>query len=300
MRKCEIILEDNVLLVNVAYKFWSTEMKITNNLSSKDKMMWFFLVTGILFFMANYYYVDLEETTYSTLNFLRAIISGKPTDFYSTCYPINQGSLLGKPIIGGVYSVVLYVIFSLWEWPLLIYEYATGNSFFYSFAMVSYSKGILLLFFGLSIWAMYRLIIRVFGNEIQDINNYLFLYASCPLCLYAILVTTTYDIISVFFTIFALYYYLENDKKYLIFFSLAIACKIFAIWIFIPLLLLREKRIWKIIIYFCAGISLLILPDFLLKVICIVSNGGGDYQSYRQIHLLFVFLLIIYFTIRQQ
>ena len=66
---------------------------------------------------------------------------------------------------------------------------------------------------------------------------------------------SAYDIVALYFAIIGLdYYFKGNTKKFTICFMFAIPLKFFALLIFIPLVLLREKRILKIAGYVFASI----------------------------------------------
>lgn len=89
----------------------------------------------------------------------------------------------------------------------------------------------------------------------------------------AVVIICGYDTISLFFTLCGIDAYLQKkDKKIILYFSCAIACKMFALWIFIPLLMLRYKNVWKVAAGFLGGVGLMIIPKsyFLL---CQYING---------------------------
>lgn len=74
------------------------------------------------------------------------------------------------------------------------------------------------------------------------------------------------DMITVFLMLWGIREYLNSDQitwKFLLIFSFAAAMKIFALFVFIPLVLLKEKRILYVIVDMIAGvicIALCLLP----------------------------------------
>jgi hypothetical protein len=69
------------------------------------------------------------------------------------------------------------------------------------------------------------------------------IFATSPLVIFSVFIFSGYDVISMFFTLLGLYYYLKHDiKRFILFFAIAISCKYFAAILFFPLILMVEKR----------------------------------------------------------
>ncbi|MBO4389655.1 MAG: hypothetical protein J5825_02195, partial [Lachnospiraceae bacterium] len=71
-----------------------------------------------------------------------------------------------------------------------------------------------------------------------------------PLALYSQFIFCQYDIFTVFFVLLGIYFYLKGDLlKFALLFGFAITFKYFALAIFVPMLLLKEKNPLKILLY---------------------------------------------------
>ena len=74
------------------------------------------------------------------------------------------------------------------------------------------------------------------------------------------------EIYVVFFSMLGILYWLKKDnKKFILCFALAIPIKMFALMIFFPLILIREKRIWKVIVNLLSGCSIWIILKLLFQ-----------------------------------
>ena len=106
--------------------------------------------------------------------------------------------------------------------------------------------------------------------EGKRIKWIVFLYLSSGFVMSSLFVMTQYDIIMIFFLLIGIYMYLKDNMKYFtLFFSLAISFKLFAFMFFIPLLLLKNKKILSLILYFLASISVTLL----FKIPFLFDNG---------------------------
>jgi Gpi18-like mannosyltransferase len=94
------------------------------------------------------------------------------------------------------------------------------------------------------------LIAKSISGQSQKSKYIAIIFATSPIAIFAAFIFGQYDIIGVFFTMVGLYFYSRHDYfRFSLFFSLAISLKMFPLVIFIPLLLLVEKRIVHIIKY---------------------------------------------------
>lgn len=77
-----------------------------------------------------------------------------------------------------------------------------------------------------------------------------------------------------------LYFYLKDEKKkFITFFAIAVVCRMFALWVYIPLVLLKEKRIRKILLYGVGLISLVIIPKLLMILMDITGPTGNAAEN---------------------
>lgn len=90
-------------------------------------------------------------------------------------------------------------------------------------------------------------------------NLMLYFYISSSLLTTVIFITAQYDILSLVLQLLGVYAFIKGeDKRFVIWFGIAICFKFFALVIFIPLMLLRYKKLWQWIKCFAAVIAVLL------------------------------------------
>lgn len=102
-----------------------------------------------------------------------------------------------------------------------------------------------------------------FNNEKSKLSSFMFM--TSPFTMLPVFIISQVEIIMIFFTLLGILYYLNNNKKYLLWFAIAIPLKLFPFFILIPLVLLKEKHIKKIIIYIIIPILPYIISSIIFK-----------------------------------
>lgn len=224
-------------------------------LIKKHRLFTFYLIltTIILFLFLSFIYPDILITTKHSVNLLQVIFNGHPMDFYS----INYGFKIDDSITNfntASYELPIYVIFAIWNIPLWLMQHFFRISITESFLSLIWLKSILIIFFFLCL-SMIRKICVEINIDKKYIPWVLFFVVSSPLWLMPLFIMDQYDIIPLLFILLGILNYIKDDKKlFLLFFSIAIPLKMFAIFIFIPLILLQNKKILKIIQYGLIGL----------------------------------------------
>lgn len=240
-------------------KFWNKKEK-NENMRKPVKREWMIVIACVLILSCCYLYTDLPFSTAAGLRVWNCIEDGELSLFYWSNYPGVEGSALPDGSSGGAYDFLIYVIFAIYSFPLWIWEKITGLSFIQSVPARVYMKGILWLFSGISAYLLYKIAVYC---EVKKENAIWapILFLSSGIFFAAEVTIGGYDIISVAFSLMGIYAYLKkNDKWFLVSFAVAIATKLFAFWLFIPLLLLREKKIWKLMVKVLLSISSIAIP----------------------------------------
>jgi len=210
----------------------------------------YFLIIAVCFF--SYIQLDIGHTTYSSYAFL----DGHILDFYD----FNK-----KTLGGNDYLPSIYIIFAIWNIPIYLLGLATTPEYrpfieYISPFEIFWSK----LLIGLLFLATIKVISHI-SKIIDDGKSNLLkndaglLLATAPIAIFAVFIFSQYDITGLLFSIIGIYYLFRKDNiKFALFFSFAISFKYFALVIFIPLLLLSEKRIIRIIGYTLIALSVTI------------------------------------------
>jgi len=236
------------------------EKKQGRDMRKPLKVEWIILLGAIIAFSCLYLYNDLAFSSAGGLRVWNCIAEGKLSLFYWSNYPGVEGSVLPDGSAGGSYDFLIYSIFAVYNFPLWIWEKITGLSFLSFYPTRLYLKGIIWLFSGFSALLIYKIAVLC-GSRKENAIWGPVLFLTSSLFYTAEITIGGYDIISVTFSLLGIYGFLKkNDKCFLTSFAVAIATKLFAFWLFIPLLLLREKKIWKLAVKTLLALSAIIIP----------------------------------------
>ena len=248
--------------------------KLSNKLSNSgidvSQLILYFLAMIPCFLC--YYFQDMGFTTRHGINVWEALFSGRILNYYSlNMAPFIYPDTMTCP---AHYPFPIYMVFAVWDFPLYIYEHVTKTNFLDNVLCILYSKLILFVFFIIAVKAFKR-ICEFFAFDKKKTNCCLFFWVTSSLFIEPFFVVAQYDIFSIAFTLWGIYYYLKNDnKKFILFFAIAVSFKYFALFAFIPLLLYREKNILKIIAYsFIAVIPTLFFRALFFKDMAGISQA---------------------------
>lgn len=229
--------------------------------TSKSKIMAIvlLLLTGISF-----YYCDINSNIRQGINVWEALFSGQFFHYYS----INLKSLEnGEMIHPANYDMIMNILMGIWQLPLYILEkILTTNIQNYTLA---------------KIWGeLYPIIAIVYSGKIlkeialeismsdEQAENAAFMFLTGAYVFTAAGVIGQADTIGVVFILLALKNLIkDNQKKFLLFFIIAAQCKFFALFIFIPIILLKEKNLIKIALQTVSPLVVSFLIDLPFKMI---------------------------------
>jgi hypothetical protein len=239
-----------------------------NRLKDTSKPFWFdWAFLGVLFVSAFLLFSqagDITITLRHSNDLIDFTLNGKFFNFY--------GEVLHKALTGGYgfpaytqaafYNILIYITFALWLLPLKVFCHIF-NLVASDFVLSMYGKLFVLILVLLSAYIIYKLGKKIGLNENK--SKWLgFIYLSSPMLIFGSILFGQYDIFSSILTLLALLFFFDKKfYKFCLIMSLAICFKIFAILIFIPLILLVEKRIIHIIKYGLLGMAFYILTRFI-------------------------------------
>ncbi len=202
------------------------------------------------------YYSDITTTYEHGLELLESIFNNNFLGFYDYA-AIN--SISGDKAL---YELPLYIIFAIWGLPVYILNKVFGCSIF--------CVGVKLWFKLLPASCVF-ICTNVFGKiaNVLELNEertkwLQITFLSSLFVIIPVFQIAQYDSICLVFILLGVLFYLRSKYKYfLIFFAIASPLKLFAVLLFIPLVLLKEKRIVYILRDFMIGIS----GELLYKII---------------------------------
>lgn len=228
---------------------------------------WIIVILIIIFCFFSFNHGDLLITSTHGKDLVECILTG---DFFSF-YDYTQSTAM--------YSIILYWVFAMWSIPVVIVYKMLGISLWgvveynaIPFPVLMWYKLLPTVFYFGIAYILYKILVELNGDK-QAAKLGAFLFISSPLAIFSQFIFGQYDSIGLFFTILALYMYIR--KKYIGFsicISVAITFKLFALFVFIPLVLLFEKRFWHILKHMGIGMSLYIITSLLF----INSQGYKD------------------------
>lgn len=184
-------------------------------------------------------YGDVKATFEHSFNFLDAVFAGRPQDFYQIAI---ENSTFGHP---AVYDVPIYAVFGVWNLPTyLLYRF--GDFDYLNSTPAQLWLKLMMVVFALVATRLVMAIAKVIGVSAQRSKWVGFYFLSSMALFVPVFVIVQYDIISITFMLAGLLAYLKGrTRSFLLWFLLAITFKLFALFIFIPLVLLREKRLLR-------------------------------------------------------
>lgn len=234
-----------------------------------NKLDWIILFFAMALIYCSYTYYDIVVTTRHSMNFWTLIFQGRPLDFYSYNMNVGSGNIFYYAPTAAIYDFSIYLVFAIFDLPLWILENFAKIDVMNNFACLLWMKVPLII----GIWVSAKLVGKIYKLHCKDKVIYfwlIFTYLSSLLLFSSVLQVSQYDIISLCFILAGVFYYLKNDyKKFLMYFALAVSFKYFAIFVFLPLIVMKNKLIWKIVRDIIIGSSISIF----WKVIFLFGNN---------------------------
>lgn len=228
-----------------------------------EKTDWILLLVMSVFIFVTMFYGDLKIIYHHSLTFLDTLFHLDMPNFYA--------NTLANPCFGfgAVYYWMVYAVIAVWNLPIWILTRFLHVEE-YAVPCLMWSKLQMIFFFLLTLWMMEK-ILKDFGFGKEKYRFTQFMFASSLLVVLPTVAIAQIDMITVFLMLWGIREYLNSDKitwKFLLIFSFAAAMKIFALFVFIPLVLLREKRILYVIGDMIAGV--------LCIVFCLLPYAGRE------------------------
>ena len=209
---------------------------------------WALLGVILLGAYAFFLYADVRVTFEHSFNFLDSVFQGRVGDFYQIAI---EHTSTGHP---AVYDIPLYLLFGLWNLPTYIIYRITGFHYLLSTPAQLWLKTMMVLAALLAAKVLVD-IARDLGVGRQRSKWVAFFFLSSMTLFVPVFVIVQYDIIMIVFILLGLRAYLRGRLgRFLLWFAIANTLKLFALFIFVPLLLLREKRLRVVALQVVVGL----------------------------------------------
>lgn len=227
---------------------------------------------------ASYIFPDILVTTRNGMVMWDAIFSGKFRSFYLMNENVTICNNYGTNG-SAVYDFPIYLVFAIWNLPLWIYEKITGCFALDRYVGLMWAKSITIPFM-IGIFVFVNKICKLVCDNQEREDNKLLIFMSSVYFVVPILVMGQYDAIGLFLLLLSIYHYIQNNEiKFVIFSAIAATFKMFALFVFVPLVLLKSKKMKDIMLKLFGGTSLLLLCKILQKTFFYESVVASEYKS---------------------
>ena len=251
----------------------------------------YFMCAIFCFFMF-YFDWDVRQTASSSYGLLLGHIS----DFYDYCWDIEG---LGH---GTIYEIVIYIIFAIWNLPVFIAGFRPDGANMGVFVALWNKLLLVLCFWGSAL--VLQLISERMNLVKKNDKKAALIWSAMPLVFFLVLIQGSYDVLYVIFMLIGVYFWLDKSSTrsfvgFNLFFGIAICIKPFPLFYYLILLLIKEKKVFKI---FANGL-LAVTPYALCKLLYIHSEGyqavlafntGNIYSVYANSFQYLVPFIVIY------
>lgn len=221
-------------------------------------------LAGVLFFICwlALCHVDLSETANHAWLLLDGTFQGRFLHFYEDVYA-HTNSLYY--LNAAHYNIVMYIIFAVWELPLYLITQIFRGGTVYEPALWLWAKCLPIAFAGGCAYFVARLAGKL-GCTAETARRAAMLFLLFPITLFTTFCMGQYDAICLLFILWALNYYADGKLwQFTFFMGAAAACKFFAVLVFLPLLLLAEKRLLHLLKYCLCSLWLLVPTTLLFQ-----------------------------------
>ena len=203
---------------------------------------------------------DLMHTAGCSVGYL----NGHFPDFYDYC---------GSYGIHPSYMPTVYILFAVWNLPMKLFGVLKTPTEDIALAAILWAKVLPCLVYLASGIVIYR-ICRILSMGEKKARLCVYACLTMPVAFYDQFIFGQYDCFMTICVLMGVLCYLKRkDAGFIAWFAAAVTFKYTALVIFLPLLLLREKNVWKIF----ASCALLVIPLALLFLLYRGSAGFSDY-----------------------
>ena len=204
---------------------------------------WVIALLCIMVPLFSFWYMDTHSIVRCGIDVFRSVFAGRFNDYYAFAKESQLNGLMGHEM---TYDIIFYVTVGIWELPIAVIETIFGISFRHNTIVMVYSKTILLVFLCLSARMIQKIALQL-GITEKNAKWAEYMFMTSGFIYAYTCIAGQYDIMGIFFSLVGVYFYIKGDmKKFGLLFIVAVQYKFFPLFIFIPLLLLKEKNIKKI------------------------------------------------------
>lgn len=216
---------------------FSSSMKSCLLKGRKSYVEWIILFCILAFSATIFLYMDILNTYDNSMLLMKSIFSGNFFNFYDYTIQNAQTNYAAN------YEIFIYFIYGIWNLPVLLVSSIFGVDYIGSAWGYMWCKLLGIICAVLIAYVVYK-ILRYTGVKKEFGVLGFFLVLSSMAMFMVVFLIAQVDEAGLLLMVLGFYYYLQGkNKKFLLCFMLAMPLKSFAVFIMIPLIALREKRI---------------------------------------------------------
>lgn len=238
---------------------------MTKNYPSKTE--WFIAAAIFIFLFMSFCYIDTTSIIRFEVGFAESLLKGDVKDLYGVTYN-NALYAKANELRGShfpTYDLPMNIVLGIWGIPLYLYRtWFNAPDIGESFGQMLYGKSILLPALIITIILVYKICLAL-GTDKNRALWGAYLYFTSAIVTGSIAIIGQSDVIGMTLILAGLLAFIRREsKKFMLFFVLAMPFKMYAMFFFLPLMLLREKGIHIIIIKLLTASSLTVFSTLSL------------------------------------
>lgn len=228
------------------------------------------VIIATLFIFMTMLYQDSLINSNIGYNFIDSVFSGSFKEYYN------------KSV--WAYGISIYAIYAVWSIPVWSIFHLFGLSVnLEAIPVLLWYKLLLVLFAFWSVYLVGKIADELYGEKKQEIQLQ---YMTSFFFVFPIFAIAQCDIIGLCFVLLGLYYYIQGEnKKFILSFAVAVTMKYFALLVFIPLILLRFRKLSKILSVLMVGAVFLILSMIVVNHSSSVGVAMSDEEYFINTHI---------------
>ena len=273
-------------MLNGKYINLLPEFKKTKGLifSTDEPKIFEYAFWAILFIIPfiSFMYNDTKAFIHYEVNFWGSIFEGGGIRyFYEYSYRMYCHYIENS--IGGAYAAdyefPLYIVLGIWGFPLYFVCRIFGIEETSNIGTLIYGKMIFVPAMIFAAVLIYKICVNIGIDKIRS-KWASFLFLTSALVMVEVGIAGQLDIIGIVFILFGLYFYQKQNRLlFIIFFMIAVSFKALPLFIFVPLLLLVEKNVFKIAYQTVITVGTSFFVKYLFPQGTIATSYRGDFAD---------------------
>lgn len=234
-------------------------------------ILWAIPIAIMVVLLFSHTYNDIVITTRQGINFWNILKNGEFLRFYQVNI-LESGNDIYNAAQGCAYNILVYLVFAIWNIPLALLLAFTNIDVMNNVFCLAYSKLLPVTAMLISAYLLQKIFVLL-GVPQKKQGVFSFLYLTSALMVSVVFIMSQYDLLGLIFQLLGIHAFLANkNRKFVFWFGIAFCFKYFSLVIFLPLLLLKQKRIVPCLKSLCG----MLIPVLLTKLPFVFASGDAS------------------------